>query len=335
MASTIGIKLANGEFYPILEENSQKKKRLDLTTVHDNQRSIQIDLYRSSSRTMADALYIGSLVMEKITPQPKGQPSIELVIASSTNGDVTAQTVDLDGDAEERQTLSVSLKSLDEVRQDYVITDIDLEDDLAPPKGLYEPVGVTKQRNTWLPKVIIIVLVLLLLLLAIWFLFFRNGGILPCIQQLFQGKQASGQSVPSVSQPLPSQPAVPPVQAPAAQTPAQPSQTETPAPPPVQAVETPSAPAPSPVIIQAPAEPPAVVQAARTRPPAPVSSYNVPAVIPREGVAYRIRYGDTLWDTSEAFYRNPWLYPRIARFNNISNPDRIISGTTIRVPPRN
>jgi len=335
LASTIGIKLANGEFYPILEENSQKKKRLVLTTVHDNQRSIQIDLYRSSSRTMTDALYIGSLVMEKITPQPKGQPSIELVIASSTNGDINAHSVDLDGDAEGRQTLSVSLKSLDEVRQDYVITDIDLEDDLAPPKGLYEPVGVTKQRNTWLMKVIIIALILLLLLLAIWFLFFRNGGILPCVQQLFGGSQASGQSIPSVSQPLPSPPPTavaqspPPVQA-VETPPVQAVET-----PPVQAVEAPPAPAPSPVIIQAPAEPPAVVQAARTRPPAPVSSYNVPAVIPREGVAYRIRYGDTLWDISEAFYRNPWLYPRIARFNNISNPDRIISGTTIRVPPRN
>jgi hypothetical protein len=334
LASTIGIKLANGEFYPILMENSQEKKRLVLTTVHDNQRSIQIDLYRSSSKTMTDALYIGSLVMENIIAQPKGQPSIELVIASSTNGDVTAHAVDLDGGIEGRQTLNVSLKSLDEVRQDYVITDIDLEDDLAPPKGLYEPVGVTKQSDTWLPKVIIIALILLLLLLLIWFLFFRNGGILPCIQQLFGGNQTSGQSVPSVSQPLPSQPATPQVQAPAAQTPAQPSQTET-APPPVQAVETPPAPAPSPVIIQAPVEPPVIIEAARARPPAPVSSYNVPAVIPREGVVYRIRYGDTLWDISEAFYRNPWLYPRIARFNNISNPDRIISGTTIRVPPRN
>jgi nucleoid-associated protein YgaU len=66
-----------------------------------------------------------------------------------------------------------------------------------------------------------------------------------------------------------------------------------------------------------------------------VSSYNVPAVIPPEGAPYRIRWGDTLWDISEAFYRNPWLYPRIARFNNIRNPNRIISGTTIRIPPRN
>jgi hypothetical protein len=326
LASTIGIKIANGEFYPVLEENSQEKKRLVLTTVHDNQRSIQIDLYRSSSRTMTDALYIGSLVMEKINPQPKGQPSIELVISSSKNGDITAHAIDLDGGIEGRQTLSVSLKSLDEVRQDYVISDFDLENDLAPPTGLYEPVGEIRQKKTWLPKLIIIVIILILLLLAIWFLFIRNGGILPCIQQLFQGSQASEQSqVPAVSQPLPAPaPAAPP---PAAQP--------APVSPPVQAVEALPAPVSQPPVIQAPAEPPAVVQVSRARPVPPVASYNVPSVIPREGVVYRIRYGDTLWDISEAFYRNPWLYPRIARFNNIRNPDFIISGTTIRVPPRN
>jgi nucleoid-associated protein YgaU len=68
---------------------------------------------------------------------------------------------------------------------------------------------------------------------------------------------------------------------------------------------------------------------------APVWSYNVPAVIPREGVNYTIRSGDTLWDISEAFYRDPWLYPRIAQHNNIRNPNLIISGRTIRIPPRN
>jgi nucleoid-associated protein YgaU len=92
-----------------------------------------------------------------------------------------------------------------------------------------------------------------------------------------------------------------------------------------------------PVIIQAPVEPPPARPQAvkRNRPPAPVSSYKVPATIPKDGAPYRIRWGDTLWDISEAFYRNPWLYPRIARFTNIKNPDLIISGTTIRIPPKN
>jgi len=47
---------------------------------------------------------------------------------------------------------------------------------------------------------------------------------------------------------------------------------------------------------------------------------------------YRIKWGDTLWDIADAYYKNPWRYPRIARYNNIKNPDYIISGTTIRIP---
>jgi len=72
-----------------------------------------------------------------------------------------------------------------------------------------------------------------------------------------------------------------------------------------------------------------------SRSPPPVASYKVPATIPREGVDYRIRWGDTLWDISNAFYRDPWLYRRIARYNNIRNPNQIISGRIIKIPPKN
>jgi nucleoid-associated protein YgaU len=92
-------------------------------------------------------------------------------------------------------------------------------------------------------------------------------------------------------------------------------------------------PAPEPAPVVPPAA--ASVSSKRTRPAAPVKSYKVPRTIPKEGFKYRIGWGDTLWDISEAFYRNPWLYPRIARFNKIRNPDLIISGTFIRIPPKN
>ena len=139
MASNIGIKIANGEFYSIAEENSEVKKRLILTTVHDNQQSAQIDLYRSFTCTMADAFYIGSLVLENIKPQPKGEASIELILASARNGNITADAIDMDASMRgERQTLNVSLKSLDEDNREYDIPDFELDDNGAPPAGLYE-----------------------------------------------------------------------------------------------------------------------------------------------------------------------------------------------------
>jgi hypothetical protein len=320
MASTIGIKIANGEFYSIIEENSAVKKRLILTTVHDKQRSVQIDLYKSFTKTMADALYIGSLVVENIVPKPKGEPSIELVISSSITGDITADAIDLDTTSKgEHQVLNVSLKSLDEDNREYEIPDFELEQHEGPPTGLYGKAEAVKKEPKKFPilAVVLIVLILILGLAAVWFFLLRGRGILP-----FEKTRNKTESTSPVSPPPPQNP--PP---PASQT-AQPA----PTPPPVR-----TAPAVQPPVIQAPPvqQTPPRQTVNRTRPPAPVSSYNVPTVIPKEGAPYKIRWGDTLWDISEAFYRNPWLYPRIARFNNIRNPDLIISGKTIRIPPKN
>ena len=40
-------------------------------------------------------------------------------------------------------------------------------------------------------------------------------------------------------------------------------------------------------------------------------------------MTYRIKQGDTLWDISATYYRNPWLYPKLAKANSIKNPDLI------------
>jgi len=358
MVSTIGLKIANGEFYPILDENSQANKRLILTTVHNNQQSVQIDLYKSYTRTMADALYIGSLVMENIKPRPKGEPSIELVITSSYNGDITADAVDLDSDTKEgRQSLSVSLRSLDEDSLDADIPDFELESNDETSSGHYgrasEKGGKYEGRRRSFPWLVIVcaALILTAIALALWLFFFQGmgnqgtfaarGPFTASGQQ--NERQTQQQTQPTLPPPQPQapaqQPAVsPPAPPPAASPPpAQPSQS--PAPPPVASPPPaqPAQPPAPPPVIQAPVQPPPAVSAsvARERTRAPVATYNVPSVIPREGVPYRVRYGDTLWDIAEAFYRNPWLYPRIAQFNNIRNPNLIIAGTTIRVPPRN
>ena len=304
MVSNIGLKIANGEFYPILEENSAIKKRLVLTTVHDNQRSVQIDLYKSYTRTMVDALYIGSLIMENIKPRPKGEPSIELVISSSPVGEIIADAVDLDTSVRgEHQTLNVSLKSLEGESLDTEIPDFELEQNEPPPTGLLGKAEKTKkEEKAGFPWLAVIVAALLLAAVgaALWFFVFRDTGAVA----------ADPPAVQAVQPPAP---------------PAPPAVT-----PPPAAVQ------PPPPVIQAPAAPPPVAAPApRLRPPPPVASFRVPAVIPRGGVPYRIRYGDTLWDIAEAFYRDPLLYPHIARFNNIRNPNLIISGTLIHVPPRN
>jgi nucleoid-associated protein YgaU len=321
-----------------VEENSAVKKRLILTTVHDKQRSVQIDLYRSFTKTMADALYVGSLVVENIKPRPKGEPSIEMIITSTKEGTIAADAIDLDSTSHgEHHYLNVSLKSLDEDNREYEIPDFELEQNEPPPTGLYEKAKtIREEKSRKFPWLIVILagLVLIALCLAIWLFLFKGNplalsGRSPQASQPFRPVPAA--EVPAKEAPVetpaeaPQLPPEPEPQQPAAQ-PAAPAQAAPPAqtaPPPV--IEAPETPAPV----------PAAAASRRTRPVPPVASYKAPTTIPREGASYRIRWGDTLWDISEAFYRNPWLYPRIARFNNIRNPDLIISGTTIRIPPRN
>jgi outer membrane biosynthesis protein TonB len=377
MAGTIGIKLANGDFYPIMEENSSVKKRLVLTTVHDGQESVQIDLFRSNSRSMLDAQYIGSLVVEDIQSRSRGEPSVDLIISSGKNGNITADAWDHDADeGSDHHILNVSLKTLDETEQEDNIPDFDLEkpeQDTSTPAGLYdsnEPSGKDKKKFPWLVMILAILLVIAAIAL-LWYFFLDGKDKLPSILESASNRFATiteqfssspGAATDPVATPPPSptvtQPAPPPSEPPVTVT----SSVETPppveAPPPVETpppVESPPVVESPPPVVPPPTEtpptlvetPPPVIQAPtappparpqvteRRRPPAPVSSYRVPAVIPPNGVAYQLRWGDTLWEVSEAFYRNPWLYPRIARYNNISNPDRIISGRTIRIPPLN
>jgi nucleoid-associated protein YgaU len=53
---------------------------------------------------------------------------------------------------------------------------------------------------------------------------------------------------------------------------------------------------------------------------------------PAGSVSYRIKKGDTLWDIASTYYRNPWLYPKLAKANKIKNPDLIFAGTKIIIP---
>ncbi|MDR0688728.1 MAG: LysM peptidoglycan-binding domain-containing protein [Spirochaetaceae bacterium] len=320
MVSTIGIKIADGKFYPVLEENSAVKKRLILTTVHDDQKSVQIDLYKSLAKTMADAQYAGSLVIENLSPKPKGAPSVELIIASNAQGEITADAVDLDArEGKERYHLDISLTSLEEKGGDIVIPDFELES-YETPFHEFDDWSVSKGqgRSRSLPLRLFLIggAAIVVIWLCIW-LFLTRGASFRAL--IFGSGPVAEQPAPEPPMPEPV-PAPPPVVEP---------------PPPVEAAPVPAPEAEVPVI-EAPAVPkPPAPARSRVRSSAPVSRYKVPAVIPAGGVPYKIQWGDTLWEISEAFYRNPWLYPRIARFNNIRNPNRIVSGTTIRIPPRN
>jgi hypothetical protein len=325
MVSNIGIKIANGEFYPLIEENSLIKKKMILTTVYDNQSSVQIDLFRSLRNVMVDAQYIGSLVIENIKPKPKGEPSIEMVISSKSNGDIIADAIDLDTEPNgEHHVLTVSLKSLDETSRDMEILDFELESNEKLPSGLYnraKKIRKKKKRSlAWL--FILLVIIIILGLFAGWLFFMGGMEVVNSRVDLQNIKQVIEQYKPEfLKKTEPSKQSKP----------AEPVKISEPVKPnePVQQIAEPVP------IIEAPAEPAPKLQIENGSSPPPAASFNVSEAIPREGVDYRIRWGDTLWDISYAFYRDPRQYNRIARYNNIRNPNYIISGRTIKITQKN
>ncbi|GMO29458.1 MAG: Hsp70 family protein [Spirochaetaceae bacterium] len=338
MSSSIGIKIANGEFYPILSENKPAKKRMVLTTVHDGQKSVQIDLYRSEARGMSDAQYIGSLVVEKIKNKKKGEASVELIVARDNAGEIFAEAKDLDNPkSAENAKLSVSLASM-EGNADIDFSNIGLGDSES-----VTDVMIQKNKTSKLPLILAVtVLGLIIVAFAVWW--FAFGGA----QMVLKGGSESisifealkeKETPPPAPQIAEVQPPVAEMQPPVAETPPAEPVMEPPAveqevsltPPPVVETPPPVAQEAAPVISE---PPPAVVEApvAVSRQRAPVWSFKVPDPFPEDGVDYQVRWGDTLWDISHVFYRTPWRYKYIADFNAIENPNRIVSGDWLVVP---
>ena len=122
---TIGIKIADGSYVPILEEGNSKRKRLVLTTVNDNQESVQIDLYKGKGNELLDAVYIGSLLIESIVPGPKESSEIELKIGFDQDGNLNAEAGDLVSG--QFESLSISMETLGEASM-YDVPEFSLDD---------------------------------------------------------------------------------------------------------------------------------------------------------------------------------------------------------------
>jgi hypothetical protein len=135
----IGIKLANGEFYPVLNEDDRRTRTMVLTTVRDDQNNVQIDLFRGEAHAgLAEAEYIASLVLENIRSAPRGELDIHLSMNIDTQGNLNASA--REQATGEHQSLSVSLDYLESSM--FELPDLDVEDgdgelaaaDIRPPE---------------------------------------------------------------------------------------------------------------------------------------------------------------------------------------------------------
>jgi hypothetical protein len=291
----IGIKLADGSFYPVLPESDTGRKKLTLTTVRDNQESVQIDLYRGEGQVAEDTDYIGTLMIENIQPAPMKEPEVEVVLGVDEQGNLEATASDaLTG---ESQSLSVSLQSLSGGPSAYPEFELEREgadrDDFEESllTGETYPITAEDRRKEHLHKkrrhpllLIGFVILSLILIAAIAFVVFRAVGGTP-IPELFAGRT-------EVQQAEEQEPSQEPVS-------------------------------------EQPAEQTTEVSEESTSDQAPAAPQSQEAA---GGIWYEIKWGDTLWDIAATYYRNPWLYPKIAKENRITNPDLILAGTRLFIP---
>ena len=303
----IGLKLADGKFYPVLADGAAARKRLVLTTVQDGQKSVQIDLYRGSSPLAESSGYIGSLVIEGIPAMAKGEPDIRMEIGLGADETLTAFAEEASTGAS--QSLEVSLRNLSD-EEKYDIPDFKFAGGSAPPSFSDEDFAdtdelpadqerllardedvdqaIAEEKRKRRPLVIALAACIGLAL------------VLGCAYLVYLLAFAPG-TAPIAAPPPPAVPA--PVAAP------------------------PVPPAPEPAPAPAAAAQPAPVASPPAAPPAAAAPEPKAA-----GVWHKIKWGDTLWDISYAYYRNPWYYRRISTANKIKNPDLIISGEKIWIP---
>ncbi len=124
---TIGIKIADGSYFPIMEEGSSKRKRLVLTTVNDNQENVQIDLYKGDGEELLDAIYVGSLLIENIAQGPKELSEIELKLGFAQDGTLNAEAGD--PGSGQYESMSISMETLGESSV-YDTPDFSLDDEM-------------------------------------------------------------------------------------------------------------------------------------------------------------------------------------------------------------
>ena len=361
----IGIKLADGTFYPILSD-AVRFQNIELTTVRDNQETVQIDLFQKGETLE----YIGSLIVEDIAQKKAGESTISLKLEVDENENLKAEAADLDSGA--GQTLKVSLAAVtpNDEGNDFNLNDFEL----SPQKDFSEMSSenfiseTTAEREAasfgagekkfpkWLAAILILLgiagLVLAVLLLG---------------RSCSNKKPASGDDVASIKVPAPEttskvpEPANDTINVTGSSSEAKTgnesgesaesdktgsSEGNGSASDAAEAASNASneSDSSSTSATSGTTEAGATGTTETAGTTEKTSSTSAASATgdakktaklqtnPDGSVRYLLKWGDTLWDLAETFYKNPWDYVLIAKYNKIKNPSYIIAGTYINIP---
>lgn len=327
----IGIKLADGTFYPILSDDARSKE-LELTTVRDNQETVQIDLFRKRESLE----YIGSLIVEDISQKKAGDSTIRLKLEIDNDDNLKAEAVDMDSSA--RQALKVSLAAVDTHTDtvDFNINDFDLG--IGSESSETTVTDIDDSEKKGFPKWLIVLLVLLgiaLLTLAV-LLLTRSCSQKTPVTAKIKNEVTSPATTSKV--PVPADDEKNKVKTDSAQNTT--ATTE------VKKDDTKTVDTTQPTTNTTDTSTTSntgstdktdkTTETTKTTDQTTKSTDQTSTVQTNAdgSVHYLLKWGDTLWDLAQTFYKNPWDYGVIAKYNHIKDPNYIIAGTYIDIPKR-
>ena len=146
---TVGIKLADGSFYPIMEEGSAQTKKLELTTANDNQTCVMVDLYRSKTCSMDDAEYIDTLKIENLNAHQNGEPSISFDVGLDENGELSASIADPETGATSNSQITLVSRTAEErlVTDDFAVEEPAIADETSVEEPVVEEEPVAEEAS--------------------------------------------------------------------------------------------------------------------------------------------------------------------------------------------
>jgi hypothetical protein len=105
---TLGIKLADGTFFPVMEEDARARKRLVLSAASTGQNHIKVEVYRGYGESLEMPSQVGVLVLDPDQDNTEGE--IELFLEAKGDGNISASANHIG--AESLQSFSKSLDPL-------------------------------------------------------------------------------------------------------------------------------------------------------------------------------------------------------------------------------
>lgn len=130
----IGIRLADGKYYPVFDESERKRKRFVLTPANDNQQIVHVLFFKSDNDSFSDAQLLGSVNLDNIPPGLKDEREISIVIGLDDNDSLEVSARDESGGYEHQLILNTNPTNQEMIDNNLFDEDaFQLEEDLDLP----------------------------------------------------------------------------------------------------------------------------------------------------------------------------------------------------------